>query len=61
MRYVVSICARATVSEWLVPPAAASKGANDRQSGQDWLDVAGVPDDLPDTFRWEYPCMTAPV
>jgi hypothetical protein len=55
MRYVVPLCAGATLSEWLVAPAAASSGANDRQSGQEWLDAGE------DALRCEYPCITAPV
>jgi hypothetical protein len=61
MRYVVPLCAGATFSEWLVGPAAASSGANDRQSGQEWLDAGEAGGVSPDALRCEYPCITAPV
>src|SRR3979490_53 len=60
VRGAVPICATATVSTWLVRPAAASTGAYDRQAGQD-LDVAGTPRDSRDTLRCEHSCNTAPV
>ena len=53
MRYVVPLGAGATFSEWLVAPAAASSGANDRQSGHEWLDAGGAGGVSPDAIRCE--------